>query len=164
MQRDDLRRIQRVKVCCRVDARDRFGVWTAVTEDLCAQGCGLVTPTLPRVGSMLELTLWSDLFPEPLEVSANAAWASDRRVGVTFVATESRLGRLSPADWIERIIEHGRVLGPEAVGSDVPRVVPVVVRRSGAAARGLEQRHAVHEGVTRVDPESGVLILPVAQR
>ena len=40
---EELRRIPRVAVCCRVVVRDRYGVWTAVTEDFCVRGCQLLT-------------------------------------------------------------------------------------------------------------------------
>ncbi len=136
MHRDDLRRTQRVKVCCRVDVRDRFGCWTAVTDDVCARGCRLVTAKVPRIGTVLELTLSSDLFPEVLVVTAHAAWVSDQRVGVNFVAEAARPGALSTAEWVERLIEHGRVMGPEPVGSAGPRLVPAIRRPASLSAPG----------------------------
>jgi hypothetical protein len=124
---DELRRTDRLGVCCRVDVRDRSGIWTAVTEDVCDRGCRVVTGKLPRVGSMLEMTLTSDLFLEPLEVRGQTVWASSERVGIAFLQAAHR--GLTSSEWIARVIEHGRVgaPGPRAVGS-TPRVVPVVKR------------------------------------
>ncbi len=144
-----------MKVCCRVDVRDRTSVWTAVTDDFCARGCSLVTSRLPRIGATLELTLWSDLFPDPLHVVGTAAWVSDRRIGVTFVAGAPR-GRITPAEWGALLVEHGRVFGPEPVGAEAPRVVPVVLRR---ATPVRDQTTAVHDGRHR--PDGDVIVLPV---
>ncbi len=156
MHRDELRRIQRVKVCCRVDVRDRFGVWTAVTEDVSPRGCRLVTAKLPRIGSALELRLSSDLFSEVLEMTGHAAWVSDLRVGVDFVAGSSRIGRLSPAEWVERLVEQGKVLGPEPVGNAGPRLAPALRRTSSAArASGPPRAQAREE-----DGEQQVLGFP----
>jgi PilZ domain-containing protein len=128
---DELRRTDRLDVCCRVDVRDRFGVWNAVTEDVCDRGCKLVTAKLPRVGSMLEMTISSDLFPESLEVLARTVWVSSNRIGVAFL--EPADDGLTPSEWIARVVEHGRIgaPGPRALGA--PRVVPVV-QRAGRAA------------------------------
>ncbi len=133
MHEDELRRIQRLKVCCRVDVRDRFGVWTAITEDVCSRGCRLVTTNNPRVGALLDLTLSSDLFSEVLEVTGDVAWVSDHRVGVKF-ARASRAGAVSPAEWVERLVQVAKVLGPGPVGSTAPRLVPNV-RRPPLASR-----------------------------
>jgi hypothetical protein len=157
MHRDDLRRTPRLRVCCRADVRDRHGVWTAITEDVCARGCGLLTPKLPRVGSVLEL------IAEPLEVLAEAAWASDDRVGAIFLEHAVRAGALSPSEWIDEILEHGRVLGPEAIGAESPRVVPVVLRR-GAGAHALGPRRAAQERAPRPEAGASVIALPVAHR
>ncbi len=135
-QEDDLRRIYRLHVCCRADVCDRFGVWTAVTEDISDRGCRLVATRSPRLGSILELTFTSDLFPESLEVSARVVWASSGRVGVSFLPSERR--GPTPAEWVARVVEHGRVgsSGPRRVGA--PRLVPVVesAPRDGASERG----------------------------
>lgn len=155
MHQDDLRRIHRLKVCCRADVRDRFGVWTAVTDDVCARGCRLVTAKSPRVGSALELTLSSDLFSESLEVTAHVAWVSDQRVGVNF-ADATRSGALSPAEWVEQLVAHGRVLGPEPVGSSGPRLVPAV-RRPAAAPRGGVR---VAQGSRDASDGDDALVLP----
>ncbi len=134
MHQDELRRIDRVRVCCRVDVCDRFGIWTAVTDDVCARGCRLVTIKSPRVGSLLNLTLSSDLFPETLEVAGSVAWVSDLGVGVSFAIGEARAHALSAKEWVDRLVEHGRVFGPEPVGSTGPRLAPAL-RRSPSAPR-----------------------------
>jgi hypothetical protein len=136
MHQDELRRIARVRVCCRVDVSDRFGIWTAVTEDICARGCRLLTVKSPRVGSLLELTLSSDLIPETLEIAASVAWTSDHGVGVNFVAGDARPRALSADEWVERLVEHGKVWGPEPVGSAGPRLAPAL-RRSLSAPRAI---------------------------
>ncbi len=128
MHQDDLRRIQRVRVCCRVDVCDRFGVWTAITEDVCSRGCRLVTSKSPRIGSLIELRLSSDLIAEALEIAASVAWVSEHRVGVSFVVADVRPRALSADEWVERIVEHGKVLGPEPVGSTGPRLAPALRR------------------------------------
>ncbi len=88
-----------------------------------------MTAKVPRVGAVLELTLSSDLFPDVLQVTGCAAWVSDQRVGVDF-ADAATAGTLSPEEWVERVVEHGRVLGPELVGPGGPRLVPVIRRPS----------------------------------
>ncbi len=128
MSQDELRRIQRVRVCCRVDVCDRFGIWTAVTEDICARGCRLITAKSPRVGALLELTLWSDLVPEVLEITASVAWTSEDRVGVSFVMGDAGARPISAGDWVEQLVEHGKVLGPGPVGSTAPRLAPALRR------------------------------------
>jgi hypothetical protein len=55
-------------------------------------------------------------------------------------------------------VEQGRVVGPEAIGAEIPRVVPVVERRP-ATVRTLDPR-ASQEFHARPDPDSGVVILP----
>ncbi len=151
MDQDDLRRIPRVKVCCRVDVRDRFGVWTAITEDICARGCRLVTAKAPRVSSVLEMRLSSDMFPEHLEISGAVAWASDHRVGVTFAPAVDGSHALTTAAWIERLVEHGRVLGPEPIGSASPRLVPAVRRPASGPRANPRPAQVVHHD----DPEAG---------
>jgi hypothetical protein len=123
MYHDDLRRVPRVSVCCHVVVRDRHRVWTAVTDDICSRGCGIVTPKQPRPGSLLTLTLSSDLFSEELDVIAETVWGTEERIGVSFVEPIARQGALSPPEWLERVIEHGR-----APGQLVSRITPVVLR------------------------------------
>lgn len=126
MQGDDSRRIDRVSVCCRVDVHDRFGVWTAVTEDVCARGCRILTHRLPRLGSLFSLRLSSDLFDEELHVRARAVWGTAERIGVTFLDTPPRAGALSPAEWLGLVVEHGRPTGAGLRAIDSPSVVPVI--------------------------------------
>ncbi len=131
---EELRRIDRVSVCCRVSVRDRYGVWTAVTEDICKRGCRIFTSRLLRAGSLLTVTLSSDLFPEELEAVSQAVWATPERLGVIFIDPVVRPGSLPPDAWIAKVLEHGAT-----PGSLSPEVVPVV-RRLGprAAARGVQ--------------------------
>lgn len=128
MHQDELRRIDRVKVCCRVDVRDRFGIWTAVTEDVSSRGCRLVSTKSPRIGSSLELTLSSDLFSEVLELTGYAAWVSDHRVGVAFVASPARPNAIAATEWVARLVEHGSIHRPGPIGSVAQSLVPAVRR------------------------------------
>jgi hypothetical protein len=128
MHEDELRRTERVKICCRVDVRDRFGVWTAITDDVCARGCRLVATKCPRVGSLLALTLSSDLFPEVLDVTARVAWVSDHRVGLAFVSSRPRPTAIASAEWVARLVESGSIHRPEPVGAIGHSLVPAVRR------------------------------------
>ncbi len=147
MHEDDLRRIHRVMVCCRVDVRDRFGLWTAVTDDVSSRGCRLVTTRNPRIESLLDLTVSSDLFSDILEVTGYVAWASGHRVGVRF-ASASRTRGISPTEWVEQLAHHAKVLGPEPVGSTGPRLAPSLRRPpSGARSGRLPARPALPDDV-----------------
>lgn len=152
MRQDELRRAPRVSVCCRVVVRERLGIWTAVTADIGARGCGVVTPKLPRLGSLLTMTLSSDLFAPELEVIAETVWATTDRLGVLFVETVVRGGALLPPEWLVQVIERGRAPGPEDL---VARVTPVILRarpRQGALT-------PVHELVN-----DNVVSLPLGRR
>lgn len=131
MHRDDLRRIRRVSFCCRVDVHDRLGVWTAITEDVCARGCRILTRRLPGLGSPLLLRLSSDLFPEELEVRARVVWGTADRVGVAFIPHRSRKWKLSPAEWIDLVLQHGAAAGQGIRPVDSPQVVPVIGHGNG---------------------------------
>jgi hypothetical protein len=123
---EDLRRIDRVSVCCRVSVRDRYGMWTAVTEDICTHGCRIFTQRLLRAGSLLNVTLSSDLFPEELEAVSEAVWSTPDRLGIAFIEPIVRSGSLRPDAWLAKVLEHGAT-----PGATTPGVVPVV-RRMGA--------------------------------
>jgi hypothetical protein len=125
MHHDELRRVPRVSVCCRVVVRERNGIWTAVTYDIGARGCGIVTTRLPRLGSRLAMTLSSDLFPEELDVVAETVWATAKRLGVMFLDAFAPRGALSPREWLERVLEHGRAPG---VAQLAPRAIPTIQR------------------------------------
>ncbi len=120
----------RVSVCCRVVVRDRHGVWTAVTDDLCARGCQIVTSRLLRAGTRLHVTLSSDQFWEELHTVGKVAWATADRLGIIFVEGESAGGALSPVAWLDKVLEHGEM--PESATTG--RVAPSV-QRSGTRSR-----------------------------
>lgn len=132
---DELRRTPRVHVCCRVDVRQAHAVWSAVTEDLSARGCRLVTARQPGLGTRVPLRLSSDLFPEELDTVGEVVWVHRRQVGVLFLEGAEREGSLSAARWLEQVLEHGRSLAPAACGAEPDHVVPVVaaVPREDAA-------------------------------
>jgi hypothetical protein len=121
---DELRRISRVSVCCRAVVRDHYGIWTGVTEDLSIHGCQIVTGRLLRPGTLVTVTLSSDLFPEELEVAGETAWATPDRLGVRFLSTVPRSGGLSVEAWLWKVVEQGRI--PET--SSTWRVAPSVIR------------------------------------
>lgn len=123
---EDLRRITRVCVCCRVVVRDRYGVWTAVTEDVSARGCQVVSTRLLRSGTLLELTLASDLFHEELVVTGEVVWATPTRLGVAFVGAVD--GSLAPEAWLAKVIEHGEIPDSTTSWRVAPSVVPAASR------------------------------------
>ena len=125
---EDLRRITRVGVCCRVVVRDRHGVWTAVTDDVSVRGCQIVTTRLLRAGTLLNLTLSSDLFPEELEVVGETAWATADRLGVAFVAALSRPGAVSAPEFLAKVVEHGEIPDSGGTRRVAPSVVPAATR------------------------------------
>lgn len=125
---EELRRITRVTVCCRVVVRDRYGVWTAVTDDLSSRGCRLVTPRLLRPGTLLNLTLSSDLFPEELEVMGETVWATSDRLGVAFVGVMPRPGSISEPEWLAKVVEHGEIPESGTTWRVAPSVTPAAAR------------------------------------
>ena len=122
--REELRRIHRLNVCCRVMVSDRYGVWSAVTENLSARGCRVVTSRLLRRGTRIQMTFSSDLFPEDLEATGEVAWSTGERLGVIFVEGATRAGARSPAAWLNKVLEHGAT--PDSPTTH--RVVPSVSR------------------------------------
>jgi hypothetical protein len=142
---EELRRIARLTVCCRVTVRDRYGVWTAVTEDVSERGCRIVTPRMLRQGTLLDLTLSSDLFEEELEVRATTAWAGPRCLAALYVDTGRRAGAISPAEWMTRLLEHGATGDTARTARLVPslaeRPAPAgAVVKAGRIVRPLEAR------------------------
>lgn len=153
---EELRRIDRVSVCCRVSVRDRYGVWTAVTEDICMRGCRIMTSRLLRAGTLLTVTLSSDLFPEELEAVSQAVWTTPERLGVVFIDPVARPGALPPNAWIAKVLEHGAT-----PGSVSPEIVPVVRRLgSRAAARGVQLLRPVPSASAEAH-EQNLVRLPV---
>ena len=124
---EDLRRITRVAVCCRVVVCDRYGVWTAVTEDVSSRGCQLVTARLLRPGTLVDVTLSSDLFADELETIGEVVWATSDRLGVAFVRPIARAA-LSPAEWVAKVIEHGEIPDSGTTWRVAPSVVPASAR------------------------------------
>jgi hypothetical protein len=121
---DDLRRLDRLSVCCRAVVRDRYGVWTGVTENVSRRGCQIVTARLLRPGTTIRISLSSDLFPEELDAIAEAVWVTPERLGVSFVRPVDRPGALTPEAWLAKVVEHGTVDD----GSAGARLVPTVDR------------------------------------
>lgn len=88
--------------CCRVDVRERGSVWTAVTEDVCARGCRVVSTRDPRVGTVATLTISTDAFDDELEIEGEVVWARDGRVGIVFVGPTARTS-MTPAAFVARL-------------------------------------------------------------
>lgn len=98
MANADQRRAPRIAAKCRVEIDDRYGAWSAVTEDVGVRGCRLVTARAPRLGALVQLTLRSDRLPAPLRMAGQAVWARDGRVGICFVGQLA--GTVTPAAWM----------------------------------------------------------------
>lgn len=130
---EEMRRIERVSVCCRASVRDRYGVWTAVTEDASTRGCRISSSRLLRAGTVIHVTLSSDLFHEELEAVSQVVWATPDRLGVAFLDPIVRRGLLPPQDWIAKVVEHGAT-----PGSLTPTIVPVVRRVAARDAREVK--------------------------
>jgi hypothetical protein len=118
---ENLRHIDRVQVCCRVTLLDRYGAWTAITEDICARGCRIFTSRTLRRGTRLTLTLSSDLFIQDLDTIAEVVWSTTDRLGLSFVRPASNGHGLSPGEWLRRVVEVGASGSPS-------RVVPALYR------------------------------------
>lgn len=154
---DDLRRLDRISVCCRAVVRDRYGVWTGVTENVSRRGCQLVTSRLLRPGTMVSITLSSDLFPEELEAFGETVWAAPERLGVSFVRPVDRPGALTPEAWLAKVVEHGTVDGDDAGA----RVVPNIDRSPGRLALHSEARSLRIARTGAAHGSDGVIRLPL---
>jgi PilZ domain len=135
--RDELRRAPRSRVCCRVDIRQAYATWTAVTQEVSVRGCRIVTTQLPRLGALLNLTLTSDVIPDALDVLGEVVWINAGRIGVRFLdaPVPKRVGALSPAVWVQRLRENGG-----ATGSASELLVPAV---QTARRRVVDRRQRV---------------------
>jgi hypothetical protein len=111
--------------------RDRYGVWSAVTEDLSTRGCGIVTSRLLRPGTFLRMTFSSDLFHEDHEACGVAAWSSGERLGVVFSEAPIAAGAGSLSAWLKKVVEHGAM--PDS--STTFRVAPSVQRVAAVPVR-----------------------------
>jgi len=132
---EDLRRIERFSVCCRAVVRDRYGVWTGVTYDIGSRGCGIVTSRQLRPGTLVHLTLSSDLFMEELEVVAKVAWVAPEQLGMVFVESERPGGALSPSAWLDLMLAHGAQPDYAVTHRIVPCVRHVEGHGTAATAR-----------------------------
>jgi PilZ domain-containing protein len=111
------RRFPRLRARCRVELRDRFGTWSAETEDLGPRGCRVVTPRPQTVGALVRLSVRSDLVAAPLEVTGQVVWAtSDRpaRAGISFAGGAPAPGAFAPGAWFEELSAAERGEGSAA--------------------------------------------------
>lgn len=131
-QSDELRRTQRFRACCRVDVRQRYSAWSAVTEELSVRGCRLLTRQLPRLGATLDMTLSTDLFSGDLETQGEVVWIDSGRMGVRFRERREQLrsGSLAAPDWVEKVLARG--WSPEPGGE---RIVPAILEIAPGRAR-----------------------------
>lgn len=77
------------------------------------------------------MTLSSDLFSDELSTVGEVVWVSGGRLGVLFLEEAKRGAALSPAAWLQRVLEHGRLRDRAGNSQDPERVVPVVSGKSG---------------------------------
>jgi hypothetical protein len=135
---EDLRRKPRLAVCCRAVVHDRHGVWTGVTADVSATGCRIISRRLLRAGSQLIVTLSSDLVTDELDVLGEAVWATREHLAVSF-GRPVRSGGLTPAQWLERVLDAGvdsAAHPPTGPGPGVRPLPPVSLRRPTPRPRG----------------------------
>ena len=114
-----------MKVCCRVMVRDRYGVWTAVTDNLSSRGCCITTRRLLRAGTRLKITLSSDQLSEDLELNGTVAWTTDVTLGVNFDDGSNGSSVGAVAAWLDELIK----VGETADFLTTHRVVPSVSRK-----------------------------------
>jgi hypothetical protein len=119
------RRFPRLRARCRVVLRDRYGVWEAETEDLGPRGCRIVAPRAQTVGTVVGLTIASELLTEKLEVTGQvvwSVWSRPARAGISFAGSASTPGASAPSPWFAALA----AADPAAViGGTGPIVLPV---------------------------------------
>lgn len=135
---EDLRRAERIAVCCRAVVRDRYGTWTGVTQDVSSRGCRIATARQLRPGARVHLTLSSDLFAEELEVAAEVVWVAPHRLALVFLEPWRPPGALSPSAWVSLVLAHGAPPADAATRRTVPFVQRVERGAPAALARQLE--------------------------
>jgi hypothetical protein len=119
---ENTRRYPRLRSRCRVLVRDRYGVWEAETEDLGPRGCRIVTPRPQTVGTLVGLTVESDMLPEKLEVTGQVVWAArgrPARAGISFAGSASRPGAPGPAAWFAALAIGEGSGAPSATGGAI---------------------------------------------
>jgi hypothetical protein len=124
--------------------RQLHGVWSAVTEDLSARGCRIVSGAMPRPGSLLSLTISSDLFPGVLDTLGEVVWVSSQRFGILFVDQGKhhgkRNGLISPPAWLDKVLEHHSSWEPEDDRYASRLFVPVIGGPRKEAAIDIRSR------------------------
>jgi hypothetical protein len=143
---ENLRRVERISVCCRAVVRDRYGVWTGVTHDIGKRGCQIVTSRQLRSGTRVLLTLSSDLFVEDLEAVAEVVWVTPERLGMVFLEPRRRSGSLTPSAWVDLLLVHGA----QPYDGVTRRVVPCVRRVEGHGTAVTVR----HDRIVRTAPGS----------
>lgn len=80
------------------------------------------------------MSLSSDLFSAELSTVGEVVWVDGEQLGVLFLEEARRNDSLSPAAWLERVLEHGRPRDGLAHPRDPERVVPAVRSASSAGS------------------------------
>jgi len=133
----DQRRAPRIAAACNVEIDDRFGAWSAVTEDVGLRGCRIVSARAPRLGALVQLTLRSERLAAPLRMAGQAVWARDGRVGIAFVGTLA--GAVTPAVWLRELaaaLEDAPAAQPARPGPPRPVPAPVEATRTEPGPAG----------------------------
>ncbi len=177
---DELRRFPRVRSRCRVEIRDRFGVWIAETEDVGPRGCRIVTSRVQTVGALLRLTLASDRVGTVLDVAGQVVWARPEQpahAGISFTGAVGSPGAAAPAAWYEALAAaEGPIIPPPpeieiAVGAPEPAepLAPRLIERARqlladgrAPAAAVLARRAL--ALAPHDPEVEALVREIAGR
>jgi hypothetical protein len=105
------RRSPRAPARCRVGVVSGQGTFEAVTEDVGAHGCQLVSPRLVRKGEPVQLELAHGALKEPLRLAGRVAWASERapwRLGIAFDESAHE----DSTRWFERLLTSVPGLAP----------------------------------------------------
>jgi hypothetical protein len=129
------RRFPRLRARCRVQVRDRYGVWEAETEDLGPRGCRIVGPRPPTAGALVSLTVESRSLAEKLEVAGQVVWVSGgrpARAGISFAGSASS-GAVAPAAWFEALGAARETVEEEARRGALALVRPEEARRGALA-------------------------------
>lgn len=80
------------------------------------------------------MSLSSDLFSDELSTIGEVVWVSGEQLGILFLEEARRTSSLSPAAWLERVLEHGKLHDHAVLSQDAERVVPVVRGASGGGS------------------------------
>ncbi len=173
---EELRRFPRIVSRCHVEIRDRYGVWTAETEDVGPRGCRIVTPRAQTVGTLLRLTISSELVAAVLEVAGQVVWARrDRtpRAGISFTGTNGSPRATGPSAWFDSLLAAEGLCAEIEIAVGAPELAeplpPRLLERARqlfadghTAAAAVIARRALD--LAPDDPLAGALVREIAGR